>query len=83
MGKRYSKETRDEVLGKIRSGQKVSEVAKAHGINEMTLAWCGSLSSALLREPEQCPRGSIPTRGLSTHPRSSCRGSSRLESPSR
>lgn len=37
MGKRYSKEIRQEVLGKIRSGQKVSDVGKAYGINEMTI----------------------------------------------
>jgi len=37
MGKRYSKEVKDEVLGKIRSGQKVAEVARVHGINEMTV----------------------------------------------
>lgn len=37
MPKRYSKETKDEVLGKIRSGQRVSEVAKTYGINEMTV----------------------------------------------
>jgi transposase-like protein len=37
MPKRYSAETREEVLKKIRSGQKVSEVAKVHGINEMTI----------------------------------------------
>ena len=37
MGKRYSKEVKEEVLGKIRKGQKVSEVAKIHGINEMTI----------------------------------------------
>lgn len=37
MPKRYPKETRDEVLKKIRGGQKVSEVAKVHGINEMTV----------------------------------------------
>jgi len=37
MGKRYSKEVKEEVLGKIRNGQKVSEVAKIHGISEMTI----------------------------------------------
>ena len=37
MGKRYSKEIKEEVLGKVRSGQRVSEVARAHGINEMTV----------------------------------------------
>ena len=37
MAKRYSKEVKEEVLGKIRNGQKVSEVAKIHGISEMTI----------------------------------------------
>lgn len=37
MGKRYSKEKKEEVLGKIRGGQRVSEVAKTYGINEMTV----------------------------------------------
>lgn len=37
MGKRYSKEIREEVLGKIRSGQRVSEVSKTYGINDMTI----------------------------------------------
>jgi len=35
--KRYSKEVKEEVLGKVRSGKKVAEVAKEHGINEMTI----------------------------------------------
>lgn len=37
MGKLYSTETKDEVLDKIRGGHRVSEVAKTHGINEMTV----------------------------------------------
>ena len=37
MGKRYWKEIREEVLGKIRSGQKVAEVSRSHGINDMTI----------------------------------------------
>jgi len=37
MGKRYSREVKDEVLEKIRGGQRVAEVARAHGINEMTV----------------------------------------------
>ena len=37
MAKRYSKEVREEVLGKIREGQKVSEVARVFGINDMTI----------------------------------------------
>lgn len=37
MGKRYTKEIRDEVLGKIRNGQRVSEAAKVYGISEMTI----------------------------------------------
>jgi transposase-like protein len=34
--KRYSKEIREEVL-KIRSGRKVMDVSKEHGINDMTI----------------------------------------------
>ncbi len=37
MPKRYPKETKEEVLKKIREGQKVSDVAKAYGINDMTI----------------------------------------------
>ena len=37
MGKRYAKEVKEEVLRKIREGQRVSEVARSHGINEMTI----------------------------------------------
>lgn len=37
MGKRYAKEIKEEVLRKVRGGQKVSEVSKTHGINEMTI----------------------------------------------
>ena len=37
MSKRYPQEVREEVLKKIRNGQKVSEVAKLHGINDMTI----------------------------------------------
>lgn len=37
MGKRYSPEVREEVLSKVRSGKKVSAVAREHGINEMTV----------------------------------------------
>ena len=37
MGKRYSREIREEVLGKVRGGQKVAETARAYGINEMTV----------------------------------------------
>jgi len=37
MGKRYAKEVKEEVLRKIREGQRVSEVAKAYGINDMTI----------------------------------------------
>lgn len=37
MGKRYPREIREEVLGKIRGGQRVSEVSKAYGINDMTI----------------------------------------------
>lgn len=42
MGKRYSREVKEEVLAKIRSGQKVSEVAQIHGMSEMTIrTWLG------------------------------------------
>jgi transposase-like protein len=37
MGKRYAQEVKEEVLRKIREGQRVSEVARSHGINEMTI----------------------------------------------
>ena len=35
--KRYPKEIREEVLSKIRSGRKVMDVSKEHGINDMTI----------------------------------------------
>ncbi len=35
--KRYAKEIKDEVLKRIRSGEKVAVVAKAHGIHEVTV----------------------------------------------
>lgn len=42
MGKRYTREVKEEVLAKIRNGQKVSEVAEIHGISEMTIrTWLG------------------------------------------
>ena len=37
MRKKYSQAVRDEVLGKIRSGRKVAEVAREHGIKDMTV----------------------------------------------
>lgn len=37
MGKRYSQLIKDEVVGKIRNGQKVIEVARQYGIKEMTV----------------------------------------------
>lgn len=37
MSKRYPPEVRREVLEKVRGGRKVSEVAREHGINEMTV----------------------------------------------
>lgn len=37
MRKRYSREVKAEVLGKIRAGQRVSDVAKSHGISEPTV----------------------------------------------
>ncbi len=37
MGKRYSQSVKDEVLGKIRDGRRVSAVAEEHGINGMTI----------------------------------------------
>lgn len=35
--KRYAKEIKDEVLKRIRGGEKVAVVAKAHGIHEVTV----------------------------------------------
>lgn len=35
--KRYSREIREEVLDKIRKGQKVSALAKEYGINDQTI----------------------------------------------
>lgn len=37
MRKRYSKEVKEEILGKVRSGKKVSAVAQEYGINQMTI----------------------------------------------
>ena len=37
MEKRYSQVIKDEVVGKIRNGQKVVDVARHHAINEMTV----------------------------------------------
>lgn len=37
MAKRYSREIREEVLGKIRNGRRVKDVASEHGISEMTV----------------------------------------------
>ncbi len=37
MGKRYSQEVKNEVLSKIRGGQKIVDVARLHGINDMTI----------------------------------------------
>ena len=37
MSKRYPQAVKEEVLGKIRGGRKVTEVAREHGINEMTV----------------------------------------------
>ena len=37
MGKRYSQEVKAEVLSKIRGGQKIVDVARLHGINDMTI----------------------------------------------
>lgn len=35
--KRYNREVVEEILGKIRGGQRVREVARVHGINESTI----------------------------------------------
>jgi transposase-like protein len=35
--KRYSREVKQEVLGKIRGGQRVADVARVHGIHEVTV----------------------------------------------
>ena len=37
MSKRFPQAVKDEVLGKIRSGRKVADVAREHGVNEMTV----------------------------------------------
>jgi transposase-like protein len=37
MGKRYDKAFKEEVLGKVRSGGKVREVALSYGLSEMTV----------------------------------------------
>ena len=37
MGKRYSKDVKEEVLGKVRGGRGVADVAREHGINDMTV----------------------------------------------
>jgi transposase-like protein len=37
MSKRYAPAVKEEVLGKIRNGRKVAEVAREHGNNEMTV----------------------------------------------
>lgn len=37
MSKRYPQSVKEEVLGKIRGGRRVVEVAREHGINEMTV----------------------------------------------
>lgn len=37
MAKRCTKELKEEVLGKVRNGSKISEVSKQYGINDMTI----------------------------------------------
>ena len=37
MSKRYTSAVKEEVLGKVRSGRKISDVAREHGINDMTV----------------------------------------------
>jgi transposase-like protein len=37
MAKRYGREIKEEILGKVRSGQRVSEVARVHGLHEQTI----------------------------------------------
>ena len=37
MSKRYSQAVKEEVLGKIRGGRKVVDVAREHGISGMTI----------------------------------------------
>lgn len=37
MSKRYPQALKSEVLGKIRAGRKVGDVAREHGMNEMTV----------------------------------------------
>jgi len=37
MRKRYSKEIREELLSKVRSGKKIGDVAEQHGIHQTTI----------------------------------------------
>ena len=37
MKKRYSKEIKEELLAKVRSGHKISDVAQVHGIHQTTI----------------------------------------------
>ena len=37
MRKKYSQAVKEEVLNKIRGGRKVADVAREHGINDMTV----------------------------------------------
>jgi transposase-like protein len=57
MGKRYPREIREEVLGKIRGGQRVSEVSKAYGINDMTIrSWLERDTTATAAETLEVSR---------------------------
>jgi transposase-like protein len=51
MSKRYAPEVREEVLKKIRNGQRASDVAKLFGINEMIIrTWLESDTTSMAAE---------------------------------
>lgn len=51
MSKRFPQAVKEEVVGKIRSGRKVADVSKEHGINEMTVRnWLSRDTAAGSRE---------------------------------
>ena len=57
MGKRYAKEVKEEVVRKIREGQRVLEVARSHGINEMTIrSWLERDSGMMAAETLEISR---------------------------
>lgn len=89
MAKRYSAEIKEEVLGKIRSGKKVSVVAREYGLKETTVyTWLQRETagggkqtlelSRLKRENEALYRlvGQL-TFEAEVHKKNRCRGGSR------